>query len=111
MINHLSRDNVEEVIVLSENYFQSRQSSNITKDSKDYKNLKAFLENLSKEQVCELVAVMWIGRGENGAVNRSAWDYHYTNAKARHDAGTVRYVMEKTPLTKYLTQGMTYIGI
>ncbi len=67
------------------------------------------VEALSKNELCELTALMWIGRGD---ANEKAGDFERLVRKARskQGEGAVSYVM-KAPLGTYLRRGLAKMGL
>ena len=73
------------------------------RESLEFIELERLLESLSKEQLAEFLAVMWIGRGDYGAED---WDGIVEEATRSIDDGTVQYIIEKAPLPEYLRDGL-----
>jgi len=68
----------------------------------EYRALDQRLEALSRPALNELVALMWIGRGD---FEPSDWEYLVRRAGG--DQGDlVGYVVEKSPLAEYLREGL-----
>lgn len=65
--------------------------------------LKERLAALPPEARHELLAVLWIGRGDYAA---NQWEEALTEAQRRSDAGDVDYVAERGPLHDYLIKGL-----
>lgn len=65
--------------------------------------LKARIEVLSPEARHELMAVMWIGRGDFAAAD---WDRAIDQAASSADASTVDFIAERAPLHGYLLKGL-----
>jgi hypothetical protein len=75
----------------------------LLEDSPEEKALEDFLRSLSGDAITELQALLWTGRGDgdrNFAENLE-------DAYETTDAGTVRYIAEKSPaLPLYLRTGL-----
>jgi hypothetical protein len=68
----------------------------------EYRALGQRLEALSRPALNELVALMWIGRGDY-----EPSDWKYLVRRAGGDQGDlVGYVIEKAPLAEYLREGL-----
>lgn len=68
------------------------------------------LESLSKEEICELQAVMWLGRDSvtSDELNReSSFEKYYEYAFNNYTVNDVNYILGKSNmLPKYLIRGM-----
>lgn len=67
-----------------------------------------FLKTLSREAFCELVALMWFGRGNEFATFSSAYAHALVcNRTLEHIAEQgIDYLIMKSPLVKYLRAGI-----
>lgn len=65
--------------------------------------LKAQLALLSPEARQELMAVLWIGRGDFAP---GEWEDALTEAQRRSTEGDVDYIAERGPLHDYLAKGL-----
>jgi hypothetical protein len=70
--------------------------------------LLAILGDLDDEQVTELLALVWVGRGD---YSRSEWGQALSAAQEAHDARAVRYLVETPMLGDLLEQGLAELGI
>lgn len=69
--------------------------------------LKERLAALAPEARQELMAVLWIGRGDYAAGN---WDEALAEAQRRSHSGDVDYIAERGPLHDYLMKGLYLLG-
>jgi|GEM_PF-2866471 len=73
------------------------------------RNLRELLHTLSKQQLIELTAMMWLGRGDSpetwGKPVREAFTLLCDEARANSDLHDIDYLMEK-PLKAYLEAAM-----
>jgi hypothetical protein len=68
--------------------------------------LTAYITALSNETRNELLALMWLGRGDSGKNFGELIEY----AKNRAHKGHVNYIVEKSPaLPSYLTEGLKLV--
>lgn len=76
----------------------------------DRKALYQRVEKLAKDELMELTALMWLGRGDSGerAVD---WKELVCEAYAKSDEGDLVYVCSKTPLSEYLRDGLEKLGL
>lgn len=65
--------------------------------------LRERLAALPSEARHELLAVLWIGRGDYAA---NEWEEALIEAQRRSDAGDVDYIAERGPLHDYLIKGL-----
>jgi hypothetical protein len=65
--------------------------------------LKRRIEALSPDARHELLAVMWIGRGDFAAAE---WDRAVEQAASSTDAATADFIAERAPLHDYLLKGL-----
>lgn len=74
------------------------------------RKLVSLIDNLDAEVRAELIAVMWIGRGDGDAKDFEKLKKH---AKDYSDDGDANYMVAKKPLDEYLVRGahMMKIGI
>jgi hypothetical protein len=65
---------------------------------------------LTKEEVAELAAIMWLGRGAGG---ESVADFNdlVADALGQYNDSFADYISSKTPLANYLKNGLTKLGL
>jgi len=82
---------------------------------KDYltdPNRKKFVEilnALSKEERAEFLALVWLGRGDDG-VTMENWGSLIEHAKKEDGEGTADYLIGKSPLADYIDRGLKKLG-
>jgi len=75
----------------------------------EYWALYGFVSHLNDAGLAELKAVMWLGRGDDFG-EADPWSAALKHAHDRTDESSVAYIMGKSPLAKYLTDGLKTIG-
>jgi hypothetical protein len=65
--------------------------------------LEAEIEDLEPDQQAELVALMWIGRGD---MEPEEWDAAVELAVERHDGATAAYLLAHPHVADYLEEGV-----
>jgi hypothetical protein len=65
--------------------------------------LRTFINDLNVDDQCELVALMWIGRGDYDA---SEWARALKTAQEEHNDGTADYLLGTPLLADLLSEGM-----
>lgn len=64
---------------------------------------------LSRPEIIELCALMWLGRGAGGEVAED-WDTLISEASDQHADSMVDYITAKSPLAEYLRAGLRKLG-
>lgn len=118
MLKQLELSTVQEVIRLADRRAKNAQSESgivLVGDASagelhltpEEQELEDYLRRLPGEQMAELMALMWLGRGAGGERKR---DYPELVKQASQNlGGAVGYVAEKTPLADYLRRGLAYL--
>lgn len=71
--------------------------------------LTEFIESLNDDEKIDLVALAWLGRGDDTADN---WEHLRTEAMtARHSASTAQYLLGMAMLPDYLEEGLAQFGL
>jgi hypothetical protein len=70
--------------------------------------LRGALAGLSEDEQTELVALVWLGRGD---YDRSGWKRALTDARAARTRHTVDYLMGTPLLGDYLEEGLAALGL
>ena len=65
--------------------------------------LEAEIEDLEPDQQAELVALMWIGRGD---MEPEEWDEALALAADRHENGTAAYLLSHPHVADHLDEGL-----
>lgn len=75
-----------------------------------YSEIEAFIDGLNEDEQIELVALMWVGRGDYLA---QEWDDAIDEARrARDEHGhTAAYLLGATLLPDYLEEGLAAFGL
>jgi hypothetical protein len=74
-----------------------------TADDPVFQELKTFIDGLNVDEQCELVALMWLGRGD---FNASGWARALTLARQEHTKRTAEYLLGTPTLADYLEEGL-----
>ena len=69
--------------------------------------LVAFIEALSEEAQIELVALAWLGRGDD---DRAGWEDLRQEAEDQHNEHTAAYLLGLPLLADYLEEGLSQFG-
>jgi len=82
---------------------QEEETDDLTRDE-----LKELIEDLNVDEAAELVAIAWIGRGDQDARD---WDTVVEMARGRAVGSTARYLLGMSLLADYLEEGLEAIGM
>ena len=74
----------------------------------EFNALRERLADMPRAAMEEVIAVMWIGRGDFTA---KEWDAALDAAASRIETGEVDYLAEKGPLHDYLMKGLFQLGL
>jgi Protein of unknown function (DUF3775) len=80
----------------------------LEKGRPEYIALARRIDQLSSEAVEELLAVMWLGRGDAEA---SDFNILLSHAKSSIDKNVHFYIASKSPLAEYLQNGLQRLGV
>jgi len=69
------------------------------------KKFKEIVNALSKEERTELLALVWLGKGDEGATLKD-WESLIEHARNEDDEGTAEYLIEKALLADYIDRGL-----
>jgi hypothetical protein len=72
--------------------------------------LSTRISAFSKEELSELCALMWLGRGDGGE-SVGDWEDLVADAAGRDSAVLADYIGEKWPLNEYLRDGLVKLGL
>lgn len=67
----------------------------------------SFIEAMDEEEQAELVALMWVGRGDFSA---EEWNVAVAQARARREGSTADYLLGVPLLASYLESGLGEFG-
>lgn len=76
-------------------------------DDTTVQEFKAAVDDLEPDQQVELVAIMWIGRGDFEA---SEWEEAVEQAREEWTPRTAEYLLSTPMLADYLREGMAALG-
>lgn len=74
-------------------------------DDPVYLELKSFIDGLDVDDQCELLALMWIGRGD---YDQSEWGRAFKLAQDERTERTAEYLLGTPLLADLLSEGMAY---
>jgi hypothetical protein len=77
------------------------------RDDMTYGELHSTINDLEPDQQVELVALMWVGRGDYDA---DEWDAATQNAKDEWNNRTAEYVIATPLLADYLSEALNQLG-
>lgn len=69
--------------------------------------LAEFIDAMDEDEQCELVALVWLGRGEFTA---EEWKTAVAEARARRERATSAYLLENPLLASHLEYGLAEFG-
>ncbi len=70
--------------------------------------LKGFIDALDEDEQAELVALLWVGRGDFDA---EQWPEALATARSRHTGSTSEYLMGVPVLADYLEEGLAAFNV
>jgi hypothetical protein len=76
-------------------------------DDLTQKELVAFITALSEEEQADLVALLWLGRGDG---TMEDWDDLRDEAQRQHKNRTVAYLLGEPLLSDHLEEGLSQFG-
>jgi ferredoxin-NADP reductase len=82
----------------------SRDRSKIT----DLSELSGFIQDLNVDEQIDLVALMWLGRGDGDLDN---WEDLRAEASRAHNDRTAPYLIETPMLADYLEEALSQFGM
>ncbi len=77
-------------------------------DGPTLKELRTFIAALSEDEQTDLVALMWLGRGD-GALED--WFDLRDEAQLQHDNRTAAYLLGEPLLSDFLEEGLSQLGL
>jgi hypothetical protein len=77
-------------------------------DDPVFQELKSFIDGLDIDAQCELVALMWIGRGD---FSKDEWDAAIELAQEEHTEHTAEYLLGTPLLPDLLQAGLDAYGL
>lgn len=79
-----------------------------TPDNPTRAELRAALEDLNEDEIIEVLALAWLGRGDYAAKD---WTEALDAARAAHDARAVDYLLQTPNLGDLLEEGLAELGL
>jgi len=76
-------------------------------DDLTQKELVAFITALSEEEQADLVALLWLGRGDG---TMEDWDDLRGEAQRQHNSRTAAYLLGEPLLSDHLEEGLSQFG-
>ena len=76
-------------------------------DDLTYQQLKAEIDDLEQRQQAELVALMWLGRGDYGV---DEWEDIREQAQEQWTPHTAEYLLSTPQVVEYLSDGLEQLG-
>jgi hypothetical protein len=76
-------------------------------DDMTFLDLKTQIDDLDPEQQVQLVALMWLGRGD---YETDEWDMAVEDAKDNWTPSTADYLIATPMVSDYLTEGLELLG-
>jgi hypothetical protein len=76
-------------------------------DDLTFAEVKSTIDDLEPDQQAQLVALMWVGRGDFDAAE---WEAAVEEARANLTAHTAEYLMGTPLVADYLEEGLTQMG-
>ncbi len=77
-------------------------------DDATYQELKAFLDGLNRDEFVDLLALVWIGRGDYSA---DEWDDVVHEARGILDKKAPEYLLGIPQLSDFLEEGLNELGL
>lgn len=77
-------------------------------DDLTQKELVAFINALSEEEQADLVALLWLGRGDG---TMEDWDDLRDEAQRQHNNRTATYLLGEPLLSDHLEEGLSQFGL
>jgi hypothetical protein len=77
-------------------------------DNSNVQELKAWIDGLNWDEQCQMVALVWLGRGDFG---KEDWDEALKTAGDRHTEHTAEYLLGMPLLADYLEEGLAQFDL
>ena len=79
-----------------------------TPDNPTLAELVAALEDLNEDEMIDLLALVWVGRGDYSG---DEWDEAVRAAREAHDEHAVAYLLETPNLADLIEEGLAELGL
>ena len=76
-------------------------------DDPSYQELRDLISTMDTEEQVNLVALMWLGRGDYAG---DEWDTALADARQRLSSHTAEYIIATPMVADYLEEGLTMLG-
>jgi hypothetical protein len=76
-------------------------------DDPTFQEFKATVDDLEPDQQAEIVALMWLGRGD---YDEDEWKAAVSSARSRRTRRTAEYLISTPLLADYLSEGLNMLG-
>jgi hypothetical protein len=77
-------------------------------DDATFAELREAIEDLNEDDVVDLIAIAWIGRGD---FDRDEWEEARALARERHRGRSASYLLGMPALGDYIEEGLAELGI
>jgi hypothetical protein len=77
------------------------------RDDPSYQELKYLIDSMDEEEQVNLVALMWLGRGD---YSTDEWEEALSEARDRLSAHTAEYIISTPLIADYLEEGLSAFG-
>lgn len=104
------QDGAEHEVDLDDQYRESHHHDGLAEEESEdltERELRELIADLNVDEAADLVALMWVGRGDYDA---GEWAEALAEAKRRTDIRPVRYLMNRPMLGEWLEEGLELIG-
>lgn len=77
-------------------------------DDPTYEEIKTYIDDLNEDEQAELVALVWLGRGDYTA---KEWNRAVAEARERHKGSTADYLLGTPLLPDLIEEGLAQLGV
>ena len=77
-------------------------------DDPTLEEIKSFIDDLNDDEQAELVALVWLGRGDYAA---KEWNRAVADARARHQGSTADYLLGTPMLPDLIEEGLSQLDV
>ena len=104
-------DGHEHEVELDDDGVESHHHDGLVEEEEDNlteTELRELIDDLNVDEAAELVALVWVGRGDYSA---SEWTEAVAEARANSDKSTSNYLLGMPMLSDWLEEGLEVIGV
>ena len=76
-------------------------------DDPTYEELKSFISSLNEDEIANLLALAWIGRGD---FTKEDWESAVAEARQTEDGKAADYLIATPLISDYLEEGLSQLG-